>query len=117
MGKTMETPEVAIATHPAVRTQAVPTIQEAADAVIAFVQKRLGSGRGSITKLRVSDLDTEIWEAEVEVCVPSHRTKSLGLSDRKAVLDYRAYLMRLDAGLNVVAYQLRSLTPQAPDET
>jgi hypothetical protein len=47
------------------------------------------------------------WEAEAEVWQPNATLKSLGLETGRPVLDHNHYLIRLDALLNVLEYELR----------
>ena len=47
------------------------------------------------------------WEAEADVWQPNATLKSLGLETGRPVLDHNHYLIRLDALLNVLEYELR----------
>jgi hypothetical protein len=47
------------------------------------------------------------WEAEAEVWQPNPTLKSLGIETGRPVLDHNHYLVRLDALLNVLEYELR----------
>ena len=47
------------------------------------------------------------WEAEAEVWQPNQTLKSLGIETGRPVLDHNHYLLRLDALLNVLEYELR----------
>ena len=46
------------------------------------------------------------WEAEAEVWQPNPTLKSLGIETGRPVLDHNHYLVRLDALLNVLEYEL-----------
>ena len=47
------------------------------------------------------------WEAEAEVWQPNATLKSLGIETGRPVLDHNHYLIRLDALLNVLEYELK----------
>ena len=47
------------------------------------------------------------WEAEADVWQPNATLKSLGIETGRPVLDHNHYLIRLDALLNVLEYELR----------
>jgi len=47
------------------------------------------------------------WEAEADVWQPNATLKSLGIETGRPVLDNNHYLIRLDALLNVLEYELR----------
>jgi hypothetical protein len=47
------------------------------------------------------------WEAEADVWQPNPTLKSLGIETGRPVLDHNHYLLRLDALLNVLEYELR----------
>ena len=47
------------------------------------------------------------WEAEADVWQPNPTLKSLGIETGRPVLDNNHYLLRLDALLNVLEYELR----------
>jgi hypothetical protein len=47
------------------------------------------------------------WEAEADVWQPNATLKSLGIETGRPVLDHSHYLLRLDALLNVLEYELR----------
>jgi len=85
----------------------VPPIEDARDAVIAFLKKTLDVKHVNVTKLAVLDSEKGTWEAEAEVYVPNPTIKALGLPIQKEVLDCQPYLLRLDSQLNIVAYGLK----------
>jgi len=47
------------------------------------------------------------WEAEADVWQPNATLKSLGIETGRPVLDHNHYLIRLDALLNVLEYELK----------
>jgi hypothetical protein len=47
------------------------------------------------------------WEAEADVWQPNPTLESLGIETGRPVLDHNHYLVRLDALLNVLEYELR----------
>jgi hypothetical protein len=47
------------------------------------------------------------WEAEADVWQPNPTLKSLGIETGRPVLDRNHYLVRLDALLNILEYELR----------
>jgi len=47
------------------------------------------------------------WEAEAEVWQPNATLKNLGIETGRPVLDHNHYLLRLDALLNVLEYELK----------
>jgi hypothetical protein len=47
------------------------------------------------------------WEAEADVWQPNATLKSLGIETGRPVLDHNHYLVRLDATLNILEYELR----------
>jgi hypothetical protein len=63
--------------------------------------------RVDITKVAPMASGDATWEAEAEVWQPNATLKSLGLDTGRPVLDHNHYLIRLDALLNVLEYELR----------
>ena len=63
--------------------------------------------RVDITKVAPVTSGEASWEAEAEVWQPNPTLKSLGLETGRPVLDHNHYLIRLDALLNVLEYELR----------
>jgi hypothetical protein len=47
------------------------------------------------------------WEAEAEVWQPNATLKSLGIETGRPVLDHNHYLLRFDALLNVLEYEMK----------
>jgi hypothetical protein len=63
--------------------------------------------RVDVTKVTHLNLGDTAWEAEAEVWQPNPTLKSLGIETGRPVLDHNHYLLRLDATLNVLEYELR----------
>ena len=84
----------------------LPPIEDVRDAVANFLKKMPDAKEVSVTKLALMDSEKGTWEAEAEVYVPNPTIRALGLPVRKEVLDCKAYLLRLDKQLKVVAYGL-----------
>ena len=64
------------------------------------------SQRVDITKVAPITSGEATWEAEAEVWQPNATLKTLGLETGRPVLDHSHYLIRLDALLNVLEYEL-----------
>ena len=62
--------------------------------------------RVDITKVAPITSGEATWEAEAEVWQPNATLKTLGLETGRPVLDHSHYLIRLDALLNVLEYEL-----------
>jgi len=63
--------------------------------------------RVDITKVAPITSGAATWEAEADVWQPNATLKSLGIETGRPVLDHNHYLVRLDALLNVLEYELR----------
>ena len=63
--------------------------------------------RVDITKVAPVTSGEATWEAEADVWQPNPTLKSLGIETGRPVLDHNHYLVRLDALLNVLEYELR----------
>ena len=63
--------------------------------------------RVDITKVIPLASGESIWEAEADVWQPNATLKSLGIETGRPVLDHKHYLIRIDALLNVLEYELR----------
>ena len=63
--------------------------------------------RVDITKVAPLFSGDATWEAEADVWQPNATLKSLGIETGRPVLDHNHYLVRLDALLNVLEYELR----------
>lgn len=63
--------------------------------------------RVDITKVAPLISGEATWEAEADVWQPNATLKSLGLETARPVLDHNHYLVRLDALLNVLEYELK----------
>ena len=92
--------------------RAFPPIENVRNAVDTFLKNMSGAKQVCVTKLVVMDREKGIWEAEADVYVPNATIKALGLPVSKEVFDCRAYLLRLDEHLNVIAYGLRNLVDE-----
>jgi hypothetical protein len=76
-------------------------------AVREFLEQALPEVRRiNVTKVTKPEFDGGNWEAEAEVWQPNPTVQALHLKTQQPVLDHQHYLVRLDALLNVVAYQL-----------
>jgi hypothetical protein len=62
--------------------------------------------RVDITKVAPIAAGDATWEAEADVWQPNPTLKSLGIETGRPVLDQNHYLVRLDALLNVLEYEL-----------
>jgi hypothetical protein len=62
--------------------------------------------RVDITKVASVTSGDAAWEAEADVWQPNATLKTLGIETGRPVLDHNRYLVRLDASLNVVEYEL-----------
>ncbi len=62
--------------------------------------------RVDITKVVPLASGNATWEAEADVWQPNATLQSLGLETGRPVLDHNHYLIRLDALLNVLEYEL-----------
>ena len=62
--------------------------------------------RVDVTKVAPIASGEATWEAEAEVWQPNATLKTLGLETGRPVLDHSHYLIRLDALLNVLEYEL-----------
>jgi hypothetical protein len=82
-------------------------VAEAQNATREFLKGALPDVlRVDITKVAPVNVGEATWEAEAEVWQPNATLKSLGLETGRPVLDHNHYLIRLDALLNVLEYQL-----------
>ncbi len=64
--------------------------------------------RVDITKVAPLFSGDATWEAEADVWQPNPTLKSLGIETGRPVLDQNHYLVRLDALLNVLEYEISS---------
>ena len=62
--------------------------------------------RVDITKVAPIISGEATWEAEADVWQPNATLKTLGIETGRPVLDHNRYLVRLDALLNVLEYEL-----------
>jgi len=85
-----------------------PAVQNVARAVLDFVNATLGARSGVVARLEVRDYHEGVWRVEVEVRLKEPAAPVPSAEDAPA-LECRVYLVRLDSGLNVLAYELRRL--------
>lgn len=91
-----------------------PGIAEAQHAARNFLTTALPEVRRvDITRITPTAAGGAKWEAEAEVWQPNPTLEALGLQTERPVLDHAHYLVRLDALLNVLAYELEGLTGKA----
>jgi hypothetical protein len=84
-----------------------PAIAEAQTAVRGFLEAALPEVRRvNITKVAPATAGGASWEAEAEVWQPNATLEALGLATERPVLDHSHYMVRLDALLNVLEYEL-----------
>jgi hypothetical protein len=62
--------------------------------------------RVDITKVAPVTIGEASWEAEAEVWQPNPTLKALGIETGRPVLDHNHYLVRLDALLHVLEYEM-----------
>jgi hypothetical protein len=84
-----------------------PGIAEARAVTREFLTGALSDvQRLDVTKVAPVASGDATWEAEADVWQPNPTLKSLGLETGRPVLDHSHYLVRLDALLNVLEYEL-----------
>jgi hypothetical protein len=84
-----------------------PGIAEARTAAREFLADTLCDvQRLDVTKVARAASGDASWEAEADVWQPNATLKALGLETGRPVLDHNRYLVRLDALLNVLEYEL-----------
>ena len=82
-----------------------PSVGEVRTTVCSFLEGVLADvHRVNIVGFTTIDADQGVWEVEVEVWQPNATIAALGLPMQHLVLDRNCYVVRLDAGLNVLAY-------------
>jgi hypothetical protein len=85
-----------------------PSIAEAHTAARDFLAGTLPDvQRVDITKVAPVASGEAAWEAEADVWQPNATLKTLGIETGRPVLDHHHYLIRLDALLNVLEFELR----------
>ncbi len=89
-----------------------PRIGEVQQAVYEFLMQQPDVREVRVTKLVQLDAETGTWEAEADVYVPNESIRALALPLQKVVFDCKAYLVRVDGGLSIVAYGLRGLVEE-----
>jgi hypothetical protein len=83
------------------------SVTDAQIAVREFLEKAVpGQRLVNETKVAKHGADEGDWEAEADVWQPNPTVQALHLETQRPVLDQCHYLVRLDALLNVVAYEL-----------
>jgi len=86
-----------------------PAIHDARTAVRHFLEAALPEVRRvDVTRMAPVDVGEAAWEAEADVWQPNPTLKALEIPTQRPVLDHQHYLLRLDALLNVLAYELES---------
>jgi hypothetical protein len=84
-----------------------PSVAEARTVARDFLLSALCDvQRVDVIKVAPVSLGEAAWEAEADVWQPNATLKSLGLETGRPVLDHNRYLVRLDALLNVLEYEL-----------
>jgi len=82
-----------------------PSVAEVRTTVCGFLEGVLADvQRVNIVGFTSVDADQGVWEVEAEVWQPNATIAALGLRMQHPVLDRNCYAVRLDAGLNVLAY-------------
>jgi hypothetical protein len=85
-----------------------PSIAEAQSMARVFLADALSDvQRVDITKVAPVTSGEAAWEAEADVWQPNATLKNLGIETGRPVLDHNHYLVRLDAMLNVLEYELK----------
>ncbi len=83
-----------------------PTLVAAQTAVREFLREALPDvHRVDVTRVMPLASGGEGWEAEAVVWQPNPTICALGLAVRHQVLDRSAYVVQLDAQLNVIGYE------------
>jgi hypothetical protein len=84
-----------------------PTIRDAQTTVRRFLEATLPEvQRVDVTRIATVGTGEAGWEAEADVWQPNPTLQTLGIQTQRPVLDHQHYLLRLDALLNVLAYEL-----------
>jgi hypothetical protein len=90
-----------------------PTINDAQTAVRDFLEAALPEvHRVDVTRMAPVDAGEAVWEAEADVWQPNPTLRTLGIQTQRPVLDHQHYLLRLDALLHVLAYELEGAPGQ-----
>jgi len=88
-------------------------ISDAQTAVCDFLEAVLPEvQRIDVTRMAPVDAGEVAWEARADVWQPNPTLKTLGIQTQRPVLDHQRYMLRLDALLNVLAYELEG----SPDQ-
>jgi len=84
-----------------------PPINNAQTAVRDFLAAALPEvHRIDVTRMASVATGDAAWEAEADVWQPNPTLSTLRIKTQRPVLDHQHYLLRLDALLNVLAYEL-----------
>jgi hypothetical protein len=84
-----------------------PSLAEAQAVVREFLAAALSDvQRVDIIKVAPLSIGEASWEAEAEVWQPNATLRSLGIETGRPVLDHNRYLVRLDALLRVLEYEM-----------
>ena len=84
-----------------------PSVVEAQSVARVFLTDALPDvQRVDITKVAPITSGEATWEAEADVWQPNATLKTIGIETERPVLDHNRYLVRLDALLNVLEYEL-----------
>jgi hypothetical protein len=87
-----------------------PDVEKAIAAAVQFLTKNLSDvERVDITEVRPVEGAEAAWEAEADVWQPNVEIKGLGLHTFRPVLEHNHYLVRLDAKLNVLEYEMHEM--------
>jgi hypothetical protein len=83
-----------------------PSLVAVQAAARRFLEEALPeASRVDVIRVAPASGGEEGWEVEAAVWQPNAAIQALGLSMQHAVLDQNFYLVRLDSGLDVIAYQ------------
>ncbi|HLA85595.1 MAG TPA: hypothetical protein VJL29_12450 [Thermoguttaceae bacterium] len=86
-----------------------PALVDAQTTVRHFLEAALPEvQRIDVTRVTRTEAGETAWEAEADVWQPNPTLRSLGIETQRPVLDHQRYFLRLDALLNVLAYELES---------
>ena len=84
-----------------------PGLAEAQAVVREFLAAALPDvQRVDITRVAPVSIGEASWEAEAEVWQPNAMLRSLGIETGRPVLDHHRYLVRVDALLRVLEYEI-----------
>ena len=85
-----------------------PTLVDARAAAQTFLREALPEvWRVDVTRIAPAESHDAAWDVDAVVWQPNATIAALQLSTERPVLDQSSYLVRLDAQLNVIAYEMR----------